>query len=340
MRHLVIAAAALMGLLALTGAPWQASQRAQNDHVFLFAYFLDNGQSGVHLAISRNGLLFEGVNDHRPILPAPEWPGEDLTRDPSLFFHEGTFHLVWTTGWWTRSIGYASSGDLVTWSAPRKIAVWPEAIEGVRNTWAPELHWDSEREEFFILFSSTLESELSDGDGSEDPHGLDHRIYVIRTRDFKDFTTPELFYAPVPEHGVIDAQVARDDRGTPEADDDRFVMVIKNEMGPESGGKNLRLAFAEHAQGRYPKRLGRAIVGSESEIVNQMAEGPSLLKVADEWRLYFDAPGRGYGLATSPDLRNWTDRSHELRFPVRHPRHGSVIAVPPAAVGWVARGIR
>ena len=66
-----------------------------------------------------------------------------------------------------------------------------------------------------------------------------------------------------------------------------------------------------------------------------MVEGPTLLKVCGEWRLYFDAPGRGYGLATSPDLVRWTDRSADLRMPVPHPRHGSVALVPASAIGWL-----
>src|SRR5688500_15579104 len=149
---------------ALGGGSQPATRRGGQGDVFIFPYFLNNGEAGVYLAVSRDGLLFEGVNGNKPILPAPDWPRNRLTRDPSIVHQDGLFHMVWTTDWGSRSIGYASSPDLVTWSEPRRIDVWGAAGLGVINTWAPEVHWDPERREFFILFSSTLESELFDGD--------------------------------------------------------------------------------------------------------------------------------------------------------------------------------
>jgi hypothetical protein len=121
----------------------------------------------------------------------------------------------------------------VAWSEPRRVAVWPDDAP-VRNTWAPELHYNEAAGDYLILWSSTTLEELEDGDGSADPHGYDHRIYATRTSDFERFAPPELFYSPRPEHGVIDAFIARDDRATEEAPGGRFVMVIKNEMGPDT----------------------------------------------------------------------------------------------------------
>ena len=339
---LLALATALVGGCSAGGAGSDTRDGAQAA-AFVFPYFQSNGESGIFLAISHDGMAFDGVNGNAPIIPAPDWPGENLTRDPSILYRDGVFHMVWTTGWWTRSIGYASSTDLVNWSRPRRIEIWAGADEsvrsGVKNTWAPELHWDPQKREFFILFSSTLESELFDGDRSADAHDLDHRIYVTRTRDFEQFTRPELFFSPSPEHGVIDAQVAPDEGGTPaDAADDRWVMVIKNEMPPEAAGKNLRLAFAEHGQGPYSPVLGPPIVGEGTDIVPRMAEGPSLLRVDGLWWLYWDAPGHSYCLATSPDLKRWTNRTAEVRMPVEHPRHGSVLRVPASAVGWLGPG--
>ena len=64
--------------------------------------------------------------------------------------------------------------------------------------------------------------------------------------------------------------------------------------------------------------------------LNRMGEGPSLLKVDGEWWLYWDAPGSHYSycLATSPDLKTWTNRSSEMTLPVEHLRHGTVVRVP------------
>lgn len=307
-----------------------------SDDVFLLPYFLGNGETGVHFAYSRDGLKFEWLNEGKVMMPAPKWGNESLTRDPSIVWHDGLFHMVWTTSWNSRSIGYAHSRDLREWSEPKKIAIWGDRKD-VRNTWAPELHWDPEQEEFLILWSSTTPTELNDGDQSHDRHGYDHRPYASRTRDFESFTSPELFFSPQdPEYSVIDPFLAHDDRGTPNKDDDRWVMVIKHELAAERGGKNLRLTFAPRMQGPYETTLGPPIVGAGTDIVNQMSEGPSLFRRNGLWFLYWDAPSSefSYCLATSPDLKTWDHRSDQMSLPAERMRHGTVLVVAPSAIGF------
>lgn len=304
------------------------------DDVFLLPYFLGNGETGIYFAHSRDGLNFEWLNEGKVVMPAPPWGDESLTRDPSIVFHEGVFHMVWTTSWNSLSIGYAHSKDLVDWSEPQKIDIWGD-FTGVKNTWAPELHWDPEKQEFLILWSSTTLAELEDSDGSADPHGNDHRTYAARTKDFKTFSKPTLFFSPQnPEYSVIDPYIAHDDRNTTETSDDRWVMVIKNETNPNQGGKNLRLTFSERMQGPYETTLGPAIVGAGTDIVDTMGEGPSLLKHRGQWYLYWDAPDSefSYCLATSRDLKTWTNRSQEMTLPAKQMRHGTVLVVPEATV--------
>lgn len=318
-------------LLPLIG---NAAAADADDEVFLLPYFLGNGETGVYLTYSRDGFKFDWLNNGKPILPAPNWPGENLTRDPSILYHEGVFHMIWTTGWRTRSIGYSRSRDLKKWTPPKKVDIWRDRTD-VRNTWAPELHWDPEVGEFLILWSTTTEAEFNDKDGSGDPHELDHRSYASRTRDFIEFSEPELFYSPRdPELSVIDPYITRDDRNTSDPGDDRWVMAIKNELAEKDGGKNLRLVFSKKMQGPYETTLGLAIVGAGTDIVDQMGEGPSLLKHKGEWRLYWDAPGSefSYCLATSSDLKTWTNRSRELKLPAKRMRHGTVLIAPRTAV--------
>ena len=302
----------------------------------MLPYFLGNGERGVYLAASRDGLRFERLAGGKAVLNAPAWRGENLTRDPSILFHNGVFHMVWTTGWNTRSFGYARSRDLVRWSKPRKIAIWG-ARRDVRNTWAPELHWDAVEGEYLIVWSSTTKAELDDKDGTGNPHGYDHRSYATRTRDFVRFSEPRRFYSTAaPERSVIDPFIAKDDRGTLSAADDRWIMVIKNEQYAKDGGKNLCLVFADAMQGPYSSKLGPPIVGAGTAIVDRMVEGPSLLRRGDEWWLYFDAPGSefSYCLATSRDLVTWINRSQDLRLPIASIRHGTVLVVPEQSVGW------
>lgn len=334
--HAVIAVFLIVSFLASDPAAAKEPQAGSqpNGDIFLLPYFLGNGETGVYLAYSRDGLNFKWLNNGKVVMPAPSWGGESLTRDPSILYHDGVFHIVWTTSWGSRRIGYAHSKDLLHWSQPKKINVWSD-FTAVKNTWAPELHWNPEKNEFLIIWSSTMLEELNDNDGSSDQHGTDHRTYATRTRDFKTFSKPTLFYSPQsPEHSVIDPYIAHDDRGTPEKSDDRWVMVIKNELKPERGGKNLRLTFSKRMQGPYGTKLGPPIVGAGTEIVDTMGEGPSLLKYKNVWHLYWDAPSSKYSycLATSTDLVHWKNRSAEMSLPTKRMRHGTVLVVPAAAV--------
>lgn len=336
MRRHILTVTVLLGLMTITNRPATAGEDSSPDdqHVFVLPYFQGNGETGVYLTYSLDGFNFHWMNDGNPVLAAPDWPDENLTRDPSIVYYDGVFHMVWTTSWWSRSIGYASSTNLIDWSEPRKIDIWGDRTD-VRNTWAPEVHWDPEEKEFLILWSTTTEAELNDDDGTGNPHKLDHRTYASRTKAFQSFTTPELFYSTQdPELSVIDTYIAHDDRRTSDPDDDRWVMVIKNEMYPRDGGKNLRLVFSKRMQGPYETTLGPPIVGAGTDIVDRMGEGPSLLKVDDLWWLYWDAPGseHSYCLATSPDLKQWTNRSDELSLPAERMRHGTVLRVPISAV--------
>ena len=308
------------------------------NEVFLLPYFLGNGETGVYFAYSRDGLNFQWLNDGKVIMPAPPWGDESLTRDPSIVYRNGKFHMVWTTSWNSRSIGYSNSTDLKVWSKPTKINIWGDRTDA-RNTWAPELMWDPDRKEYLILWSSTIQSEFDDDDQSKDMHGYDHRSYASRTKDFKTFTAPGLFFSPDPECSVIDPYIAHDNRNTQDTADDRWVMVIKHELKPERGGKNLRLTFSKQMQGPYHPKLGPPIVGAGTSIVNQMGEGPSLFKRGKTWFLYWDAPGSefSYCLATSPDLMTWTNRSAEMSLPAKKMRHGTVLVVPTDAVSSAIR---
>ncbi len=83
--------------------------------VYLFSYFTGNGEDGLHLASSEDGLGFTPLRGGRSFLTPTV--GGKLMRDPSIVLGpDGIYHLVWTTGWWDRGIGIAHSKDLVDWS--------------------------------------------------------------------------------------------------------------------------------------------------------------------------------------------------------------------------------
>ncbi len=322
------AALIVLALLPLSAA------NAQD--VLLFPYFDSNGENGVYLSWSTDGRNFSPVNGGAPVFTPPQWPGENLTRDPSIAFHDGLFHMVWTSDWSGNVFGHASSPDLVNWSTPQQIQPFPNNWDQPNNVWAPEIFYDQVASDYKIAWSSTLNSELNDGDGSEDWHGNDHRIYYISTSDFASFSTPELLFQDE-GYSVIDGQVIYDDRQNGNPLDDRWIMSLKKEQDASQGGKNIRLAFSDAAIA--PSSFGQTtepVVGPGSDVrSSELAEGPSMVRWHDEWLLYWDSYTAGhYSLASSPDLVNWTDQTDQLSFPVDHPRHGTVFAASTASIGW------
>lgn len=185
--------------------------------------------------------------------------------------------------------------------------------------------------------STTTERESLDGDGSNNngKDGSDHRIYFTRTADGKAFTKAELFFDQ--GFSVIDAYMAFDSRGTDDAAADRWRMVVKQEQEIPLGGKNLRLTDASADLTKPWAPISDPIFGPGSPIrPKEMVEGACLLRWKDQWFLYTDAfSSRHYSLATSPDLKTWTDRTSELSMPLNNPRHGTIFRAPRAAVGFL-----
>lgn len=300
---------------------------------FLLTFFRDNGQHGVYLAASDDGRTFRELNGGRPILTPPRWPDQDLTRDPSVVYHDGLFHMVWTSHWEGRIFGYATSPDLQTWSEPVAVRPFPDDLpeeDQPKNVWAPEIHWDPVQEDFLVLFSSTTERELRDRD-SKVAHGRDHRTYAVRMKDGR-FGAARRFL----DRGIslIDPAMVYD------PDAERWVMIIKHELQPQDGGKNFRIAFAPaDLEKPFPPsftELSDPIVGPGSPLrPDEWIEGPSLVRRGDRWMLFGDAYGAGhYTLITSKDLETWRDDTEGLEMP-RGARHGTVFRAPVDAVKWL-----
>lgn len=119
-------------------------------NIYMFSYFVGNGEDGLHLAYSYDGLKWEALNNNQSVLK-PTVGKDKLMRDPSIAQgKDGTFHLVWTTGWWDKHIGYASSEDLVNWPEQKSIPVMYHEPT-TKNCWAPEV-FTTRKTICFILF--------------------------------------------------------------------------------------------------------------------------------------------------------------------------------------------
>ena len=171
----------------------------ETEKVFLFSYFTGNGEDGLHLAASTDGLKWESLQGNRSFL-TPEVGGK-LMRDPCVTQGpDGTFHMVWTSGWWDQGIGLAHSRDLIHWSQQQWLPVMKHE-QTARNCWAPEILYDPQANQFVIFWSTTIpgrfpETEAVDGDKMPEGGVCNHRIYFTTTRDFQTFSKTALLYDP------------------------------------------------------------------------------------------------------------------------------------------------
>lgn len=277
----------------------------------LFSFFRNNGEDGLYLAAaSADGLQWRVLNHNKPLLQ-PTVGENKLMRDPSIVRGpDGVFHMVWTTSWRGKTIGYAQSRDLKSWTGQKALTV---GNDDTINSWAPEIFYDKASREFVIVWASTMKGKFSEtaGMGNND---YNHRLYAIRTRDFVTVSEPKLFYDP--GFQVIDGAVFQDGR--------RWVMVAKNEtLKPEA--KYLFLTFADSLQGPWTK-------ASESISGPQWAEGATPVRLGDAWYIYFDKyRDKRYGVIRSKDLKQWEDLTEKLHFPAGA-RHGTAFRAPSRLV--------
>lgn len=304
----------LLVLFALSNISVFQCASSESRTVYLFSYFKGNGEDGLHLAYSKDGLTWQALNDDQSIL-RPRVGEDKLMRDPCIIIGpDGKFHMVWTVSWNEKGIGYASSEDLVHWSKQQYIPVM-EHEPNAENCWAPELFYDTATQQYLIFGATTIPGRFPDTDdqsnSGEPGEGRNHRMYYVTTKDFETFSDTRLFY----DHGfnVIDATLYKDG--------DRYVMFLKDETNkPFTPQKNIRMATAAQAEGPYSPP-SPAITG------DYWAEGPTAIRIQGQWFVYFDKYRLDeFGLIVSSDLQTWEDRSHELSMP-KGIRHGTVFSV-------------
>jgi hypothetical protein len=285
---------------------YSASLFAQSDDVYIFCYFKGNGD-GLHYAWSKDGYTWESMF-HDSIILKPTVSKDKLMRDPCIIKGlDGNYHMVWTVSWNDRGIGYASSPDLVHWSEQQFIPVMMKE-DSARNTWAPEVTYDPSNKEYMIYWATTISGRYPLKDTAAESK-YNHRMYYVTTKDFKKFSDTKLLYDP--GFSVIDASIVKDGN--------QWVMFLKNETRAPVE-KNLRIATAKKLKGPYTP-AGPPITG------NYWAEGPTTLRVGNQWIVYFDKyRDHKYGAVTSTNLKDWTDISDKVKFPAGV-RHGTAFAI-------------
>lgn len=310
LRTLLILPILLLSIIAI-GA------MAHDNEAYLFSSFRDNGQDGLHLAYSHDGLEWTTLKGDKPFLK-PEVGGK-LMRDPCIIQGpDGVFHMVWTTSWGDKGIGIAHSEDLIHWSEQQFVPVMAHEPTA-RNCWAPEITWDPDGEQYVIYWATTFPEKFTETAKNADK-GWNHRMYCTTTQDFETYTETCLFYNP--GFNVIDSTIVK----TP----DQYILISKNETRypPE---KNLHLATSDKATGPWseaaepfsPKKL--------------WVEGATALKVGPYWYVYYDCYQKHrYGAMRTEDFKDWENVSDQLKVP-RGMRHGTALVVSQDVLGGLLK---
>ncbi|MEP7238308.1 MAG: glycoside hydrolase family 43 protein [Ferruginibacter sp.] len=284
--------------------------KAQTDKVYIFSYFKNNGQDGLHLAYSYDGYSFTALKHDSSFLK-PLLSKDKLMRDPCIISGvDNLFHMVWTVSWTDRGIGYASSPDLINWSEQQYIPVMAHE-DSAKNCWAPEIIYDAKKKQYMIYWATTIPGRFVAGDTAGDGK-YNHRMYYTTTKDFKKYSSPQLLYNR--KFNVIDASIQPNGK--------QFVMFLKDET-KKPPQKNIRIATSKNLYKNY-SRASVPITGK------YWAEGPTAINIAGNWIVYFDKyTEHKYGAVTSTDLLNWTDISDKISFP-KGTRHGTVFTITKA----------
>jgi hypothetical protein len=280
----------------------------QGKNAYLFSYFKNNGEDGLHLAFSEDGYKWTSLNNDSSFL-TPTAGVDKLMRDPCVIKGpDNLFHMVWTSSWNEKGIGYANSPDLIHWSEQQYFEVMKHE-EGARNCWAPEIFYDQRSKQYMIFWATTIEG-MFPGTQSKKENSYNHRIYFVTTSNFKEFSETDILYDM--DFNVIDATLIEHQN--------KYIMFFKDETIEPVPQKNIRLATSTNLTGGYS-------VASPPITGNYWAEGPTVLKANGGWIVYFDKyTEKKMGAVFSKDLNVWTDISLKIKFPPGV-RHGTVLTV-------------
>lgn len=273
-------------------------QKQEGKSVYMFSSFREPATDGLFLAYSNDGYHWKDLGGS---WLKPKVGKQKLMRDPSVVQgKDGTYHMVWTSSWrGDLGFGYASSKDLINWSEQQFIPAMTDTA--TVNVWAPELFYDDEKEEFIIIWASTIPFLFPKGIEEENNN---HRMYYLSTKDFKSFSETKLFYDP--GFSVIDCVIVK------RAPND-YVLVLKDNTRPN---RYLQAAFGKSPIGPW-KEMTAPFSGL-------LTEGPTVVKVDNDYLIYYDFYGeKRYAAARTRDFKNFEDVSAEIALPEGH-KHGTI----------------
>lgn len=295
---------------------------------YLFVHFKEkmtpDGEQ-VYFGLSTDGFHWEQVNHGFPVLWA--YYGDKGVRDFTITRCEKTgktyiiatdlslaygmrnqYHNSWEeiARKGSRQFAVWESEDLVHWSEQRMISVGEEDFGCM---WAPDVIYDRENEDFVLHWSS---SHSSDG-------YKDKKIYYSRTRDFREFTKPEVLYEKAGSN-VIDSAMY-EENGI-------YYLFVKSEKDPA----RILLLRSEHAAGPFEKI--DAFDESMASLKEGVYEAPTAVKLENgQWCLFLDyygvkGAGQGYVPFLADNLADgrFVRSDASFAFPYGF-KHGTILTI-------------
>ena len=278
-----------------------------SNSAYLFTSFHEPADRGLRMLYSYDGYKW---NDLDTVLLKPQVGNQKVMRDPSMVQGpDKTFHLVWTSSWrGDKGFGYASSKDLVHWSEERFIPVMQHEPTTV-NVWAPELFYDDVQKQYIIIWASCIPGRFEKG-MEEDSNN--HRMYYTMTKDFQIFSDTKLFLDP--KFSVIDAVIVKRTKKD-------YVLVLKDNTRLE---RDIKVAFADNPLGPW-KNISKAFT-------DNFTEGPSVVKVKDDWLIYYDSYRKKiYEASSTKDFIHFENITGKVKVPEGH-KHGTIVKVKKSIV--------
>lgn len=297
---------------------------------YLMAHFTGESATGeqIYLAHSDDGLHWNDLNNGAPVLLSTV--GTRGVRDPAIvrspqgdkyWIIATDLRIASGTSWsdaanrGSTSLVVWESADLVNWSAPRLINV-AGGISGAGDAWAPEAIFDPASGDYIIYWATnaTLNGVKK------------HRIYYVRTRDFRTVSAPALYIDRGAGQGIIDTQIV--------------------ESPTSVGGFRYYRASAD---GQITIEGSNSILGSWTRIGDlqhmgisngatggNVVEGPMWMPFngRNEWGLWLDqfATGRGYMPITSTNLGSTGNFRTVSDYSLggTRKRHGGIMSITAA----------
>lgn len=185
------------------------------DKSFLFVHFREkltpDGEQ-VYFSVSKDGYNWEEVNGGQPILNS--FLGEKGSRDIEIIRKRDKSFVIIATDLcvanrmdenhnidWkhinhngSQKISIWTSDDLISFSEQRQLDF---SGNGFGCLWAPEIFYDDINDEYIFHWGSTVE----DSD-------FDHMsIFYSKTKDFVEFSKPEIFFAK--DNNILDSHITK-----------------------------------------------------------------------------------------------------------------------------------